>query len=646
MEKRRARELGMDRHITRRDFINGIAVGVAGGALLRGTAGADPRPEVLASAQPEPSYYPPRLTGLRGSHVGSFEVAHQLRDGGFQDLGNFSVDAGEEYDLVVVGAGISGLAAAYFFRRVFGDDKRVLILDNHDDFGGHAKRNEFEYRGRRFIGYGGTMSISTPFPYSYAAKSLVADLGIDVARYSEFVDRALYSKLGLSRGMFFDRETFGEDRLVPGMPERRPADGEKGRWETFLAKAPIAPAARRDLSRLYKDDPTKDYLPGLSSSEKKDRLSRMSYQDYLVQSVGISSDAVPFLRHLSFRNNKYIDTCPALEAAHSGAPGFAGLGLEEVPPLDFGGYTFHFPDGNATIARLLVNRLVPRALEGALDMQSVVQATLHYDRLDESDCPVRIRLSSTVVRVEHEGPKEKADRVRLAYVSRGKVHGVRARNAVLACYNAIVPYLAPEISEPQKKALAQSAKVPLLYTNVFIRNWKAFDELGVSRVSAPGMYHSNVSLDQPVSIGGYLCSKSPEEPIVLHMSRCPSQPGLMPRREQLRAGMYEMLTTPFEDMEHSIRDQLGRILGGGGFDPADDILGITVNRWPHGYAYTPDSLSDPDVPEDERPHVVGRKPFGRVAIANSDAGAAAFTNTAIDEAHRAVRELARTRDPY
>ncbi len=491
------------------------------------------------------------------------------------------------------------------------------------------------------------MSISTPFPYSYAAKSLIEDLGIDVARYPQFVDRDLYAKLGLKRAMFFDRETFGEDRLLTGMPERRGRGSNDGAlWGAFLEKAPISGAARRDLSRLYRDDPSKDYLADLTSAEKKDRLSRMSYQDYLVQVAGISPDAIPFLRYWSFRNNKYIDTCPALEAAHSGAPGFAGLGLEEVPRLDFGRYTFHFPDGNATIARLLVNRLVPRALPGELDMESVVEAPLQYERLDEKDGAVRIRLRSTVVRVEHDGPPERADWVRLAYVSDGKVHGIRARNAVLACYNAIIRFLAPELPEPQKTALAQAAKVPLLYTNVFIRNWKAFDELGVSRVSAPGMYHSNVSLDQPVSIGGYHCSKSPEEPIVLHMSRCPSQPGLMPRREQLRAGMYEMLTTSFEDMERSIRDQLGRILAGGGFDPAEDVLGITVNRWPHGYAYTPDSLSDPDVPEEERPYVVGRRPFGRLAIANSDAGAAAFTNTAIDEAHRAVRDLARTREPY
>jgi spermidine dehydrogenase len=618
----------MDRSITRRDFLNGIAVATVLGAAGR-TSGA------------AADDYPPALTGLRGSHVGSFEVAHQVREGAFLTLPRLDVETGEEYDLVVVGGGISGLAAAYFFREMMGADKRILILDNHDDFGGHAKRNEFTHQGRTFIGYGGTMSISTPFPYSYVSRALVEELGIDVSRYGEFIDRDLYRKLGLSSAMFFDRESFGEDRLVGAMPSR----GGKG-WAEFFQKTPLSEKARADLTRLYDEKAAKDYLPGLAPAEKREKLARMSYQEFLLKHAGVTEEALPFLRHMSFRNNKYIDTCPALEAARSAAPGFSGLGLDETPRLEWGDYTFHFPDGNATLTRLLVNRLIPRALPGQHDMESVLQARLLYPRLDESDCPVRLRLNSTVVRLEHEGPVEKADWVRVAYVSSGKVCGVRARNAVLACYNAIVRFLVPELPERQKAALGQSAKVPLLYTNVFIRSWRAFQKLGISRVSAPGMYHSSVSLDQPVSIGGYQCPRTPDEPIVLHLSRSPASPGVLPRREQLRAGMYELFTTPFETMELSIRDQLARTLSGGGFDPREDILGITVNRWPHGYSYTPDTLSDPDLPEAERPHVVGRQPFGRIAIANSDAGAAAFTNTAIDEAHRAVSELARTREPY
>jgi spermidine dehydrogenase len=630
--KKRARELGMHRDITRRDFINGIAISLLGAST----------PRVFARAPLPADYYPPSLTGLRGSHAGSFEVAHGLRGGGLHNFPRLDSDTGEAYDLVVVGGGLSGLSAAIFFRESFGDDKKVLILDNHDDFGGHAKRNEFRHDGRLFIGYGGTMGISTPFPYSYAAKTLIEDLGIQVDRYPEFVDEEMFQ--GLSGGMFFDREHFGEDRLVAGMPGRR--GGSPSEWKHFLAKSPLSDAARNDLIRLFDPNAQKDYLPDLTSAQKKARLEKMSYEDYLRLIVRIHPDALPFMRFMSFRNNKFIDTCPALEAAHSGAPGFSALNLEEEPRLDYGRYYFHFPDGNATVARLLVNRLVPDALPGGHDMESVVQARVKYEHLDKSGGDVRIRLNSTVVRAEHEGAPELADWVRVAYVQDGKTKGVRARNVVMACYNSAIPYLMPELADNQKAALAQSAKVPLLYTNVFLRNWKAFEKLGVNSIRAPGMYHEWSSLDQPVSMGGYNCSQSPEEPIIVHLSRVPSTPGLLPRREQLLAGKREMLATSFETMELSIREQFARMLGPGGLDPARDILGITVNRWPHGYAYTPDTLSDPNLPEAKRPHVVGRQPFGRVAIANSDAGAAAYTNTAIDEAHRAVHDLSRTRDPY
>jgi spermidine dehydrogenase len=245
-----------------------------------------------------------------------------------------------------------------------------------------------------------------------------------------------------------------------------------------------------------------------------------------------------------------------------------------------------------------------------------------------------------IVNYAEGGIHEPTSNVRVAYVKDGKVHGVRGRNCVLACYNSIVRFLVPELPEVQKQSLAYPAKVPLVYSSVFIRNWKSFAKLGVSNVSAPNMWHTSVGLDQPVSIGQYQFAKTPDEPTVLHLSTSPNRPGL-PRKQQHKAGWQQLLQTSWEHVELETRRQLARILGPGGFDPAADILGLTVNRWPHGYAYTYDSLSDPDVPEEQRPHVTGRQPFGRIAIANSDAGAAAFMNEAIDQARRAVDELIR-----
>ncbi len=571
--------------------------------------------------------YPPALTGLRGQYPGSFEFAHLARDGAYPAFPE-AKDTGETYDLVVVGGGISGLSAAYLFRQALGGDKRVLLLDNHDDFGGHAKRNEFRHEGRLFIGYGGTQSIETPFPYSFVAKALLRELGIEVSRYPEFLDRDLYNRLGLTRGVFFDRETWGADRLVRGYCERP--------WDEFFAEAPAPEDVRRELARIHATQ--EDFLPGLTAGEKAKQLATISYQDYLLRIARLTPAALPFFAGMGFRNNMRMDTAPAWKAAQYQAPGFAGLGLEDELGFDEAGYTFHFPDGGATITRLLVSRLAPHAIPGRHDMETVALAPVSYASLDAADSPVRIRLNSTVVRVQHDGPPDTARLVRIAYVRGGRLHTVTARNVILACFNSIVRFLMPELPDAQKQALAYAVKVPMLYSNVLVRDWRAFEKLRVSGVSAPGMYHTSVSLDFPVSIGGYHCSQSPGEPIVVHLVRNPNKPGL-PRREQQRAGMQEMLATPFATIELETRRQLARILGPGGFDPASDILAFTANRWPHGYAYTYDSLGDPDLPDDQRPHVIGRRRFGRVAIANSDAGAAAFINVAIDEAHRAVQEL-------
>ncbi len=415
MTTREARELGMTRRISRRDFIGGVAVGA--GAVWAGLGdgpllGQEPAlvPE-LATGD-----YPPALTGLRGQYPGSFEFAHLARDGAYLAFPE-AKDTGETYDLVVVGGGISGLSAAYLFRQALGGDKRVLILDNHDDFGGHAKRNEFRHEGRLFIGYGGTQSIETPFPYSFVAKALLRELGIEVSRYPEFLDGDLYTRLGLTRGVFFDRETWGADRLVAGYRERP--------WDEFFAEAPAPETVRRELARIHATQ--EDFLAGLTAGEKAKQLATISYQDYLVRIARLTPAALPFFAGMGFRNNMRMDTAPALKAAQYRAPGFAGLGLEDELGFDEAGYTFHFPDGGATIARLLVNRLAPHAIPGRLDMETVALAPVSCASLDAADSPVRIRLNSTVVRAARRPAGRGTDRPHRVRPRRPSVHGHRAQ---------------------------------------------------------------------------------------------------------------------------------------------------------------------------------------------------------------------------
>lgn len=630
MSRHEQRDLGMDRRIPRRDFLQGVAIAVAGASAALKTTPGLALTQRAPGTQDVPSYYPPSMTGLRGNYPEAVELFPSLQQGKYASTPSLNVDSKEEYDLVIVGGGLSGLSAAYFWLLALGKSQRVLILDNHDDFGGHAKRNEFHHQGRTFISYGGTMGISTPYPYSFTAKALVLDVGLHVERNSEFLVCDLAEKYKLSRGMFFDKEHFdGEDRLVAGYG-RLP-------WPEFFAKAPLSEAARKDLIRLHGKNP--DYMSGMAPKAKAARLATMSYQDYLLEIAKVTPEAINFFLGMGGRNNKRVDTTPALEAAHRGSVGFDGLGLEtESQGFSEARYNFHFPDGNASLARLLVKKLLPDAVPGRQTMETILQAPVSYAKLDEPGVNIRIRLNSTVVRVEHEGPPEGARSVRVAYMRDGKLHALRGRNCILACYNALIPALVPELPARQKDALTYGVKVPMLYTNVLIRKWSSFQKLGVSGITAPGMYHTSTSLDTGTTIGGYKGITTPDDPILVHMVRNPNKPGL-PRKEQNRLGQQELLSMTFEQFELAIRRQLGRMLAAGGFDPAQDIVAITVNRWPYGYSYTYDTLGDPDMPPEQRPHVVGRQRFGLVTIANADAGASAFTNQAIDEAHRAVQEL-------
>jgi spermidine dehydrogenase len=624
--------------ITRRDFLDGVALtagAVAGVSLPGVVAAAAAR---ATAPQDAADYYPPTLTGLRGNHPGSFEAAHALRDGDSGSQADAATPTGETYDLVIVGGGISGLAAAHFYRAQR-PQARILILDNHDDIGGHAKRNEFALGGRLALMNGGTYLIDSPRPYSTIADGLLRTLGVDpVALSKKCAHRGFYASRGLTRGIFFDRATFGADKLV--------VVRKGAAWRDVLADAPLSEKARGDIVRI--EESTTDYFPGLSSAEKKARLSRMSYRDYLRDVV--KADPAALALYQARPHGEWgvgADAVSALDLWAFDFPGFQGLGLEAgaAPRMgytaagyaDGGSYTFHFPDGNASIVRLLVRDLVPKSLSGT-SAEDVVTARLDYAQLDRAGAPVRIRLNATAVRVRHSGDAATANDVDIVYTRDGALSSVRGRACVLACYNMMIPYLCPELPERQKEALRYASKIPLIYASVALRNWRAFRALGVAEIHAPGSYFSSLSLNEVTDIGGYVSPRSPDEPILVHMVRVPTAPGL-PEREQHRIGRGDILSTSFETFEHNIRDQLSRILGPGGFDAARDITAITVNRWPHGYAYEYNPLFDPDWPPGEAPHEIGRARFGRIAIANSDSGAAAYTDSAIDQAHRAVMEL-------
>lgn len=618
--------------ITRRDFLNGVAITIAAGMT----------PLQILQAAPDGRYYPPALTGLRGSHAGSFEVAHQM---GWEKkvFDTDKLPITEDYDLVVVGGGLSGLSAAWFYREKHPKAK-ILILENHDDFGGHAKRNEFQAGGRMIIGYGGSEAFQSPSHlYSKEVNGLLKTLGVNIKRFETAFDRQFYPGLGLSRGVFFDKENFGEDKLVTGDPTPMVADDvAPGQLNArairdFINDFPLPAADRQALIELHMAP--KDYLPGKTAEEKADYLAATSYRDFLLKNVGLSEGAVKYFQS---RTNDFmalsIDAVASADAYSVGFPGFAGMNLapisEEAAAEMEEPYIYHFPDGNASVARLLVRSLIPGVAPGHT-MDDIVLATFDYAKLDQPKAAVRLRLNSTAVSVRN------ADNgVHIGYSRGGQLAQVRGKRCILACYNMMIPYLLKDLPAPQAHALSQNVKYPLVYTKVVIRNWQSFQTLGVHEIYAATQPYSRIKLDYPVSMGGYDHPRDPTQPIGLHMVYVPTSPNSgMNARDQARAGRGKLYGQTFEQLEAQLRDQLQRMLGPGGFNHETDILAITVNRWSHGYATFSNSLFD-DADESEALMKLAKKPVGHVSIANSDAAWSAYAHAAIDEAYRAAGEVA------
>ena len=648
--------------ITRRDFLDGVA-------LMGGAAALSPLYVFGEHSQDELSggVYPPTLTGLRGNHPGSYDVAHALARGGQRPTQFEEVDY--VYDLVVVGAGISGLTAAYLFRKGFGPEAKILLLDNHDDFGGHAKRNEFNTNGRTLLGVGGSLNLEQA-AMGAAARSLLEEIGVDFTslRRSIEPDYMIHDVMS-PHGLYLTASVYGTDRAMNGQWNLTWAGA--GDFQSAIRSLQLPPSDEQGLINLISGE--QDFLPGMSAQEREQFMHSTSYERFLSEHVGLSPEAVqitePWIKALF---GVSVASVSIYEALYSGAPGAAALlppapeapdvdtanGEAEDPEAqdpeaqdpeaqdpeaqdpeaeDSGAYRYPlYPDGNASVARLLVRHLIPRVTAGNTE-ENIVTSTFDYAQLDREGAPVRLRLNSTAVNVRNrdDGLAE------ASYVVAGKAQTVRAKHCILAGYGGMVPHLCPELPPAQKDNLAYGVKVPFICTNVLLRSGASIRKAGVSGYQCPGSFYSLVATAPPVSQGKFQPPTQVDDPLVVWMIHAAAPPatGDQSSRDLYRLGRHQLLSMSFEDIEAATLSQLEGMFGATGFNAETDVEAITANRWAHGYAYEYMELHDPAWPEGEAPHELGRAPIGRISIANSDSEAHAYVQSAIDAAIRAVDEV-------
>ncbi|MFT5521267.1 MAG: spermidine dehydrogenase [Enterobacterales bacterium] len=626
--KKTDKALGMHRKISRRDFIHDLSLASIG-MSLPGMTFADEIAAIDTPITPMHDNYPPSRTGLRGSHPGAFENAHKLaREGkNWQS----AKDSGESYDLVIVGGGISGLASAYYYRKQH-PSARILILENHDDFGGHAKRNEFHQGGQMRLSWGGTMNLEHQ-EFSDTVNEFLIEIGVDVQGLLKQTDFSYGYDGKKGPAIYFDKQTYGKDVLAVPCNFR---DFSLTLLADKIDEFPLSDVSKTSLKNFVTQ--RTDITKSMSETEIHQMMHKTSYIDFLLKFGKLTAEAATlFIKTTDGYWGVSAHSLSVAECIGAGLPIKHILGGGDVVSDNpVGGSVAMFPDGNASIARLLVRKLIPAVAPGK-DMDDIVTAKFDYSMLDKVDSAIKLRLNSTVINVQHEKGREA---VSVSYIKDDAVLKVKAKHCILACYHSIIPHLCPELPKAQKQAASYQVKRPLIVTNVLLKSSKAADKLGISGAYCPGRMHGATWLVKGVNTADYKHDWNDDGPVAMMFwgAIAANQQGLT-IKEQHRNSRMQMLSLKFEDYEREVRTVLDGMLGPAGFDVETDILAITVNRWPHGYSYDYLDLWDPDWPEGSAPHEIARKAFGNIAIANADAGANALTNVAIDEAFRAVNDL-------
>ncbi len=600
--------LGMDHSITRRDFLQGVALSIAASRL--GSAQTTPPPS-----------YPPLLHGLRGQDPGSTELGHRIRDAK-TEIPTDVVDTGERYDLIVIGAGLAGLCSGYVYRRER-SSAHILLLDNQDDFGGHARRNTFEWNGTTLIAPGGTFALESPEDSPRGAKEIMESLEIDLEVLEGYRDRDFFKRYGLSYAVFFDPRTYS------GIQPTWVNQFYDIPYLEFFRRSGIPEDAQRELVNLYTT--RRMYITG---RDREATLAGTTWEQFIREVMGLGDNAVRFANLYSTDLvGLGCDAVSALDGFEIG-PGFSGMGgpgfVDRNGIPRYGYRPVHrFPDGNHTIARHLLKKILPAAVPGEDTMEGIFNSRVRYDQLDRSEHRVRVRLRSLAIRVEQI---ENGRRVAVYYTQPdGRVQRVTARGVIVAAWGMAAKHIVPELPAEQKSAVEQYRYCSALYINVLLRHWRPIADIGAFQMQWPDGYCTWMHVSDPLLVGDYQPEYHPDKPTVLSMYKYLYTPGLPPS-DQMKLGRYEMESKSFGDYEREIRSELNHALGPWGFDAAKDILAITVNRWGHGYNFFQPT------PGEKPPYEVGRRRVGRISFAGADAGGSPWTQAALQQGRRAAYE--------
>jgi spermidine dehydrogenase len=619
--------LGLNSPIQRRDLLNSTLL-AAGSMLLNSIA-----PFQLLAEEDWTGYGGVGdYARSNGNTHGVMTDGHKIRDHVYERASTDPIDTGEEFDCVIVGGGISGLAAALFFQREGGAYRTCLVLENHPIFGGEANRNEFNADGQRLMVHQGSAACFPPLPDTFL-ESFYKSIGVDWSqfRYQEWagqepampLETAPYPSGGKTSGFFFGAKFGHPEGLWLTDP-----------WGKRLEGAPISEQARRELLNMRDADRKPFSAHRFQPKEHGDAASRhldsITLEQHLTETYGLSPETIrTFLSPI---------TGGGSGLGADVLSGYADYAADVLLPWDYKQGAQMFPGGNAGMARQILKTLLPKAIPSDATMGAVCRGRVEFAALDRKGQATRIRVGSTVVSVKHEGEPDRSKSVQILYTKGGKLYRVRTKSVVMAGGSWTTKHIVRDLPAVCQEAYAQFHRSPCLMANVAVRNWKFLYKLGLTECQWFEGIGNYVVVRKMATLGTDPTTINPDTPTVLTLKILFSYPGL-PIDTQTSRGRAELLSTPFRVYERHIREQFTAMFARSGFNPNRDIAGIILNRWGHAYLSPQPGFF---FGKDGKPapgDVLRQTPYGRIAFANSDLAGIMDHRTSILEARRAVQQI-------